>query len=272
MEKSYSPKETSKLGRLRLLLKISKKDWKEIRTNKQILVPMIILPIMFTVFFPIVGIILPLMSMTPADLAEFALLFPEYAAQPVLGYLHFYVSTMLRPFFVMIPLMLTSVIAADSWAGEKERKTAESLLLLPLSDTELLVAKVLASLIPGLVITWVCGAVVSVILDIAAFPYLGYLFLPDASWIYLIFVFAPVMAFFAIFTGVYVSYRAKDTKSAQQISGSVVIIFLGVLVSGFLGVADIVLYMLTIGFGAIDLILVYFSPKIFSRENMIAKF
>jgi hypothetical protein len=71
---------------------------------------------------------------------------------------------------------------------------------------------------------------------------------------------------------VWVSYRARDTKSAQQIGGSVIVVVLGVMVSSFLQVMDTVLYILTAVFLVTDVILTYFAPKVFSREAMIAKF
>ena len=52
------------------------------------------------------------------------------------------------PFFLIIPLMVSNVIASDSFAGEKERKTIEALLATPLSDSELFLGKILASFIP----------------------------------------------------------------------------------------------------------------------------
>ena len=38
---------------------------------------------------------------------------------------------LLAPLFLIVPLMVSAVLAADAFAGEKERKTLESLLHLP---------------------------------------------------------------------------------------------------------------------------------------------
>ncbi len=258
---SITPRK--KLGgiRLRLLLKLSKKDWHEIRGNKQILLPMLILPILITIVYPLLLVAAPLSDPgsfgSPAELKAF---------------LDMMIGSIIRPMFVMIPLLITMAIASDSWAGEKERKTAESLFLLPLSDTELFVAKVLASFIPGMLITWGCWVALTVLLDSLLFPVLGFLYMPDVLWIFMVFVFSPILAFFSIFVNCWVSYRAKDAKSAQQIGGSVITIFIGVLIGGIFGLIELVIILLTIVFGAVDLVLVYLSPRIFSREAMIAKF
>jgi predicted MFS family arabinose efflux permease len=110
------------------------------------------------------------------------------------------------------------------------------------------------------------------LIDVMVYPYLLAVYLPNWSWLFMLFVFTPIMSFFVIYVNVWVSYRARDTKSAQQIGGSVIVVVLGVMVSSFLGMMDVVLYTLTAVFAAMDVILTYFAPKVFSREAMIAKF
>ena len=84
----------------------------------------------------------------------------------VLGYL-------LAPLFLIVPLMVSAVLAADAFAGEKERKTLESLLHLPISDRELFYAKLLTAFIPAMVVSWVgflCFSVVSNTRGVAGAP------------------------------------------------------------------------------------------------------
>ncbi len=249
--------------RLGLLLKVSKKDWREIRGNKQIMLPMIVVPVVFAIVYPILMIGAPLSD--PASVIS-----PSFPT--VFSYIAFMTSTVIKPLFVLIPLLITMAIASDSWAGEKERKTAESIFLLPLTDTELFTAKVLSSFIPGMLVTWGCAAGTMALIDVMAFPFYPAIYLPDWSWIFMLFVFTPIMSFFTIYINVWVSYRARDTKSAQQIGGSVIVVVLGVMVSSFLGVIDPVLYTLTAVFAVVDFILFYFAPRVFSRETMIARF
>ena len=66
----------------------------------------------------------------------------------VLGYL-------LSPLLLVIPLMVSAVLAADAFAGEKERRTLEVVLHLPITDRDLFLAKVLTALLPAVAITWV---------------------------------------------------------------------------------------------------------------------
>ena len=58
------------------------------------------------------------------------------------------------PFYLILPLMVASVIAADSFAGEKERKTLEALLYTPTTDGELFLAKMLSAWTPAVAVAW----------------------------------------------------------------------------------------------------------------------
>jgi ABC-type Na+ efflux pump permease subunit len=70
----------------------------------------------------------------------------------ILGYL-------IAPPFLVLPLMLSCIIAAEAFVGEKERKTLEALLYTPATDGELFLGKALAALIPGIVYAWVNFAI-----------------------------------------------------------------------------------------------------------------
>src|SRR5205085_1338470 len=62
---------------------------------------------------------------------------------------------LLAPLFLIVPLMVASVLAADAFAGEKERKTLESLLHLPIPEGDLFYAKVLGAFVPAVLISWI---------------------------------------------------------------------------------------------------------------------
>ncbi len=101
----------------------------------------------------------PFLDRLPADLAAPITSRPpnEQLVLLVNGYL-------LAPLFLIVPLMVSAVLAADAFAGEKERRTLESLLHLPVSDRDLFVAKLLVSFLPALAVSWigfVCFAIVS---------------------------------------------------------------------------------------------------------------
>ena len=70
---------------------------------------------------------------------------------------YFTVNYLFAPFFLIIPLMTASVIGANSFAGEKERKTLETLLFAPLDLNTLLWAKILAAFLPATFLTLICS-------------------------------------------------------------------------------------------------------------------
>src|SRR5438874_2452467 len=58
------------------------------------------------------------------------------------------------PLFWVIPVALTPAVAADSFVGERERLSLEPLLAAPISTAQVLVGKLVASVIPAACGTW----------------------------------------------------------------------------------------------------------------------
>jgi len=123
------------------------------------------------------------------------------------------------PFLMIIPLMTSSVIASDSFAGEKERKTIEALLATPLSDSELLMGKILVSFVPTMIVTIGSLLVYSTVVDLFAYMvFNGRLLLPNLLWILLAFGVAPTVSLAGIGLTVMISSRVRGFREAQQIS------------------------------------------------------
>ena len=162
------------------------KDVIAIRRSKAIVIPMLAVPALLMIVMPVVigtasksssrSNIQQVLENIPGDFADPILALPadEQLIVLVLGYL-------LAPLFLIVPLMVSAVLAADAFAGEKERKTLESLLHLPISDAELFYAKLLTAFIPAMVVSWVgflCFAIVS---NTVAWPVLHRVFVPDPA-------------------------------------------------------------------------------------------
>ncbi len=123
---------------------IARKDLMEVQQNSMAWKPAIIVPFVFFVLIPVVILVLPgipffqkqafssnvsieqIRSVLPAEILSLiagktdAQIFPFV----FLGYLF-------APMFLIMPLMLSSIVAAESFAGERERKTLEGLALYP---------------------------------------------------------------------------------------------------------------------------------------------
>src|SRR4030042_5172923 len=138
----------------RAMLAIVRKDLKVVIQNKNIVMPIIIIIAVFFIGFPWLAGLAPTIirglggQMT--SLEGILTKMPAGMLQELAGYavsqkvIVFVLVYMLLPFFLMIPLMAASLFAADSFAGEKERKTLDALLYTPTTDRELFIAKMLS--------------------------------------------------------------------------------------------------------------------------------
>jgi ABC-type Na+ efflux pump permease subunit len=135
-----------------------------------------------------------------------------------------------------MPIMTASVVAADAFAGEKERKTLEALLYTPTSDFELMVAKMLGAFIPAVIFAWLSALLYWIVVDIAAWPLFGRPILPDLTWLILALWVAPSAAAAALGATVIVSSRAKSFQDAYQISGLVVLPIVALMLGQSFGV------------------------------------
>src|SRR5436305_11073267 len=227
------------------------KDFAAVRRSKAIVLPMLIVPFLLLIVLPLV-IGLAARSQTHFDLSRFLDNIPGGLAKPILklpereqlivlvnGYL-------LAPLFLIVPLMVSAVLAADAFAGEKERKTLESLLHMPLADRDLFIAKLLTAFVPAVVVSWVgflCFAIVS---NTVAWPVLHRIFIPTRLWLVMIFWVAPAVAALGLSVMVRVSARARTSQEANQLGGAVILplIFLAVGQATGLLLVDITISLL----------------------------
>jgi ABC-2 type transport system permease protein len=205
------------------------KDLTAVRRSKAIVIPMIAVPTLLLVVLPVaLGLFArnapteqvanALESPIVHDLVTPILSLPEREriVVLVLGYL-------LSPLLLVIPLMVSAVLAADAFAGEKERRTLEGLLHLPISDRDLFLAKVLGAYVPAVVITFASAILYAVICNIVAWPVTGHIFLPFTQWALTMIWVAPAVALLALGLLVIVSSKAKTTQEANQLGGAVIL-------------------------------------------------
>ena len=184
----------------------------------------------------------------------------------VLGYL-------LAPLLLVIPLMVSAVLAADAFAGEKERRTLESLLHLPIADRDLFVAKVLGAFVPAVLITWVGSVLYVLLCNVIAWPVLHRPFLPFAQFTIMILWVAPAVAMLALGLLVIVSSRARTTQEANQLGGAVILplIFIAAAQASTLLLAPVA-GVLVIGalIWVVSLAIVVTAARRFTRDRLAA--
>ena len=109
---------------------IMRRDLLAVRRSTGVVLPMILVPLIFMVILPAgVGLLGPTLSRMPgANMPDIAILlerlpasfsarFEGYTADQTM--IVFMLVYLFAPLFLLIPVMVASVIAADSFAGEK---------------------------------------------------------------------------------------------------------------------------------------------------------
>ncbi len=151
------------------------KDVLASRRSKSVYLPILLVPLALLVVLPALLAFFARFAQTP-DLSSLLDRFPgslsrELAKMPpnrqlielVLGYLA-------APLFLVVPMMVSTALAADALAGEKERRTLESLLHLPIQMKELFLAKIGFAFIPSLVVSWVGFLLYAITVNLIAWP------------------------------------------------------------------------------------------------------
>ncbi len=253
---------------------IAIKDMKEAFSSLAIYGPMIGIPLFFAITMPIFTVYISQYAgaaLFTKILGISAAQVSAYAQQGKFIFVRFFSIDILGPIFLTMPIITATVIAADSFAGEKERKTAESLLSTPATDMELLTGKTLASLVPAVALTLAVYLIYALITNYLTVNAFGLAVFPNILW-YMMLANSPFLALTTIGLIVLVSSRVKNIKEAQQISSLLV---LPILVIPFISVFNVAtlnfwfLFDMMVGLIITSAIVLLISIKFFDRERFI---
>jgi ABC-2 type transport system permease protein len=158
------------------------------------------------------------------------------SALVVLLMLGIFTPLQMGPMWLTSPLMLAywpllssgmvSTLIADAFAGERERHTLETLLASRLSDSAILLGKVLAAILYGLLFTF-ANIVVGVITLSIAHRAEG-LQAPPASHVLYMLALVTLACSTLAGIGVFISLRAATVRQAQQTLGIIMmVLFIG---------------------------------------------
>lgn len=226
---------------------IALKDLRAIGGNMQVWLPMVIVPVMLGVLVP-GGLLAALLFLAPAaqfgDLETVVRNLPpgplteQLAALPGLreqiGW--FAVNYLLAPFYLLIPLMAASTVTADSFAGEKERGTLESLLFSPVSLAELFLGKAAAALGAALGLTFGTFVLTMITVNALGWKTFGGPFFPTVNWLPLLLLVIPLLSVAVIFLNVFISARVRTFQAAYQFGGIMVLPVIALFVGQLSGV------------------------------------
>lgn len=145
-----------------------KKDMRSVISNKQVFAVLLIVPIVLTIALP--SIFVFVISFAPDAASDFQKLLDmlpapdgEYSQQQQIFSL--ILNQIMPSFFLIIPIMTSSVMAASSFVGEKEKHTLETLLYSPLSLGRLFQSKILAGFSVGMMISYSSFAAMLLVME-----------------------------------------------------------------------------------------------------------
>jgi ABC-type Na+ efflux pump permease subunit len=259
---------------------IVEKDVREIFANRMVVLPMVVVPLVLCVVLPAVVTLLAFkLGVAAVQGASFIeKIVPLYPVPARLGstvdsIIYIFLNYTFLPFFMMVPIVISTVIAANAVVGEKERKTLETLLYTPVTSRELLVAKELSVFLPAMFIAYASFVAYFLVTNGIGLAFRNILLVRSLVWIPGLLLLAPAVSLLALSITILVSLKAKSFTEAQQTAALVVLPVLalvGAQVSGILVFSlPVVLAISVVLLGASYLLVVRIGPR-FNRERVIS--
>ena len=212
------------------VLAVARKDWREALRGTWMIAPSAFLVAYFGVVLPV--ILIYTAKATGEVLIPVNVPFPLRVEGDLARSLYFAFQAVVPLIFLVIPLAVSTILAADGFAGERERGTLELLLAAPLDERELLLGKVLAALIPGVISSWATFLLmVPTVNLLSSDVFNGPWFPPGPEWIIVVFLLSPLYSFLAVAITCALSSRVRSVKEAQQGTGILIIPLLAVVVA-----------------------------------------
>ena len=160
-------------------------------------------------------------------------------------------------FFLIIPIMTASIMAASAFVGEKERHTLETLLYCPLTLKQIFQAKVWASFLLSMLVSVISFAAMFLVIETELFFLAGRLLIPSVSWLVVILLLSPAISLIAITLIVRGSAKAQSVEESQQAAVFLILPVILPIAGQFTGVFLMNVWIL-LGLGVICAILAWF--------------
>jgi len=179
------------------------------------------------------------------------------------------------PFLIIFPSFLAPLFfTIDSIIEEKNNRTLESLLVLPLTDREILYGKMAIGIFSGIMSSW--GLHIFCFILALIFPgYLLFVSLASIKWILISLSIVPALAFFSNTIGIIIAITFKKIQTAHIcafliLSPFFVFFFLMNLELVIIPLEFLVLSFLVVN--TINILLFKISTKLFRREWLLLRY
>jgi ABC-type Na+ efflux pump permease subunit len=233
------------------VIAVVRKELLDYRRKRSIVVSMLIFPVLFLVE-PVVTIFVAPPSGSPASLEKTVIL-------PLL-------------YMLLIAVVTPSTLAAYTVVGERDQGTLEPLLTTPIRQQEFVLGKAAAVLIPSVALAYVVYGLFLICVALFAHHEVSSAVFHDGPTLLALFLFAPLVAGWAVVVGMAVSVRASEVRVAQQLGMLASFPVIGVIILLISGVISPT-FSSALEFGAgllvVDLIALRLVSKMFDRERLV---
>lgn len=265
---------------------IVRKDLRMVLRSKAVLAPVVLLPAFLLVALPVaIGLLGWLMQSKGIALNAQAAGFQELLERvpealrdsvdprkPATLFVEWVLAHLFAPLFLLVPIVVANVVAADSFAGDKERRTLEALLHTPVSNTDLFLAKLLPAWLMALTVNFVSFVVYTVVADASAWPVAQRLILPTPVWLALAFWAGPAVAALALGSTVLISSRVRGFQEAHQLASMLVLPLTAPIIGQVIGAMQFsTLGVLLVGLvlWGLAALLLWIGMKTFRRDRFL---
>jgi ABC-type Na+ efflux pump permease subunit len=230
---------------------VVRRELLDYRRKRSIVVSMLIFPVLFLVE-PVVAIFVAPPSGSTSSLDKAVIL-------PLL-------------YMLLMAVVTPSTLAAYSIVGEREQGTLEPLLTTPLRQQEFVLGKAAAVMIPSVALAYAVYALFLICVALFAHRDVSAAVFHDGPTLLALFLFAPLVAGWAVVVGMGVSVRATEVRVAQQLGMLASFPVIGVIVLLISGVIQPT-FAAALEFGAgllvADLLALRLVSRLFDRERLV---
>jgi ABC-2 type transport system permease protein len=253
------------------------KEFLDLRRNGAALLPVVLVTLMVLVLPFGIAVGIPLMTghrlTEDADLVKLSGMSGSRVEMSEEGRVQLMLFQQFLMWFLLIPITGAMALAAHAVVGEKQSRTLEPLLATPITTFELLIAKVLGSLLPTLFISFAGVALYFVGVALLAEPGVAPAMVTGRAALLLLLV-GPSSALVALQSAIIISSRVNDPRTAQQFGVFIIIPLSALLVAQLMGEIWLTAASLTfVGLGLLGVwvVLTLLSVALFERESILTR-
>ena len=259
---------------------IAGRDLRIVARSRAVLIPTIAVPMVLLLTPPLALVVartapqslasalVPLLTRLPADLIR------QLPDEPVRQAAVLLLVYVFAPLYLLVPVLVASVTAADSVVGERERGTLEGLLDSPTTDRELLVGKLLTPWAIATVVSALGAVAYGAVANLVLLQYGLPPSFPNIEWAVLVGWVAPAAAAIGLGLIVAACHRVKTFQEASQAIGIIVLPIVALVVAQASGVLlfDVTVHLLVgAGLWVAAIVLLRVSARTFTRDRLATR-